>query len=122
MRALITCTDPCRDYARRCAETFHRFLPASFSGRFVFQNIFRAHSIPRLFGRMVLILFLAFPLLLFHNEIIAGGGVGMLKIQRTSLFKGVGMQVMHQVWKWPIFISAGKFFLLSNPQRLGSEF
>lgn len=46
----------------------------------------------------------------------------MLKIQRTSLFKGVRMQVMHQVWKWPIFISAGKFFLLSNPQRLGSEF
>lgn len=88
----------------------------------MFQNIFRAHSIPRLLGRMVLILFLAFPLLLFHNEIIAGGGVGMLKIQRTSLFKGVRMQVMHQVWKWPIFISAGKFFLLSNPQRLGSEF
>lgn len=118
MRALIT--DPCRDYARRCAETFHRFLPASFSGRFTFQNIFRAHSIPRLFGRMVLILFLAFPLLLFHNEIIAGGGVGMLKIQRTSLFKGVGMQVMHQVMA--NFYLRGEILLALESSTFGSEF
>lgn len=40
----------------------------------------------------------------------------MLKIQRTSLFKGLGMQVMYEVWKRrrPVLSALGKFFELGN--------
>lgn len=41
----------------------------------------------------------------------------MLKIQRTSLFKGLGnVQVMYEVWKRrrPVLSALGKFFELGN--------
>lgn len=110
LRALTMCTDPCHDYARRCAETFHRsflllLLFTSFSRIFSLLTRFLLDY----FSGVVLILFLPpsfrFSFFFFScNEIIAGGrDNGMLKIQRTSLFKGAGMEMTRANFCYPSF-------------------